>query len=156
MIKKLGLSAVCLAIIVFFGYSHFSNQEVDLQQSTPSTDAIEIVATTTIPETTVTVAEPTPVPVTPAPIEPSPIEPTPVEPASAANTFTSTTLSTYNGSNGNPAYIAVDGVVYDVSNVFINGQHYGYEAGKDLSSAFHGQHSSSFLQGLPVVGNYSG
>ncbi len=34
-----------------------------------------------------------------------------------AKTFTLEELKQFNGQNGQPAYVAVDGVVYDVSNV---------------------------------------
>ena len=49
--------------------------------------------------------------------------------------FTLVELSKYNGVEGNPAYIAVDGIVYDVTNIpqWKNGQHNGFEAGKDLT-----------------------
>ena len=68
--------------------------------------------------------------------------------------FTAQTLSQYNGLNGQSAYVAVDGLVYDMSNVFKNGQHHGYTAGQDLSAAFHGQHPDSFLNSYEVVGSY--
>ena len=44
-------------------------------------------------------------------------------------------LSQYTGQNGKPAYIAVDGVIYDVTNVpqWENGGHNGFSAGKDLT-----------------------
>jgi len=44
-------------------------------------------------------------------------------------------LAKFNGKDGKLAYIAVDGIIYDVSNVspWKNGQHHGYEAGKDLT-----------------------
>lgn len=68
--------------------------------------------------------------------------------------FTAETLAQYDGQNGNAAYIAVDGVVYDVSSVFRNGRHHGYSAGQDLTDAFNREHSSRELQGLTVVGTY--
>lgn len=68
--------------------------------------------------------------------------------------YTAATLKNYNGQNGQPAYVAVDGVVYDVSLEFKNGRHHGYSAGQDLSEAFHNQHPDSFLNGLTVVGTY--
>ncbi len=54
----------------------------------------------------------------------------------AEKTFTTEELAAFNGQNGNPAYIAVDGVVYDVTKVSTwgarlhNGQ---FKAGKDYS-----------------------
>lgn len=68
--------------------------------------------------------------------------------------FNATTLSKYNGRNGQPSYVAVDGKVYDVSSLFRNGVHKGWSAGVDLSSAFHDQHSASYLRGFPIVGTY--
>ena len=68
--------------------------------------------------------------------------------------FTSETIKVFNGLNGQPAYVAVDGLVYDMSSVFKNGNHHGYKAGRDLSKAFHGEHPDSFLNGYVVVGSY--
>lgn len=44
-------------------------------------------------------------------------------------------LSKYDGQDGNKAYIAVDGVIYDVtdSGPWGDGSHNGFTAGKDLS-----------------------
>ena len=44
-------------------------------------------------------------------------------------------LSTYDGKDGRPAYIAVDGVIYDVSPVpqWKNGEHNGNKAGIDAT-----------------------
>lgn len=71
-------------------------------------------------------------------------------------TFTLEELAQYDGTNGNPAYIAVDGVVYDVSNVaqWRGGQHNGFAAGRDLSSEIKtiSPHGVSKLAGLVVVG----
>lgn len=71
-------------------------------------------------------------------------------------TFTANELSSYNGQNGQPAYVAVNGKVYDVSDIFINGNHRGWSAGQDITTEFYRVHSDSFLTGLSVVGNYSG
>lgn len=68
--------------------------------------------------------------------------------------FTVDTLKPYTGLNGQPAYVAVDGVVYDMSPVFKNGNHHGHKAGQDLSAAFHGEHPDSFLEGYNIVGTY--
>jgi predicted heme/steroid binding protein len=50
--------------------------------------------------------------------------------------FTVEELSKYDGKNGNPAYIAYKGNVYDMSesSFWIDGDHLGsHEAGKDLT-----------------------
>jgi len=65
-------------------------------------------------------------------------------------------LKQYDGSNGNPAYVAVDGVIYDVTNVaaWKNGAHNGYTAGNDLTDIIKNKspHGVKNLEGLPVVG----
>lgn len=55
--------------------------------------------------------------------------------ATGLNTFTLDELKKYDGQNGNPAYAAVDGKVYDVTNAaqWKNGMHKGYKAGRDLT-----------------------
>ena len=81
-----------------------------------------------------------------------------VNPTGAAEkTFTKDELAKYDGRTGNPAYIAVDGVVYDVSNVrqWKSGSHEGNSAGQDLTEAIkQAPHGKSVLEGLPVVGKY--
>jgi len=70
--------------------------------------------------------------------------------------FTAETLKQYNGLNGQSAYIAVDGIVYDVSSLFINGQHYGCSAGQDVTDEFNSErrHNDNMLEGYAVVGTY--
>ena len=75
--------------------------------------------------------------------------------SAAQKIFTKEELAIYNGQNGNPAYVAVSGVVYDVTNVkeWSNGQHHGLTAGQDLTQQIAGApHGTSVLAGLPVVG----
>lgn len=69
-------------------------------------------------------------------------------------TFTLEELSQYTGANGSTAYIAVDGVVFDVTNVFVNGTHQGIQiGGTDATSIFAASpHSASLLTTLPIVG----
>ncbi|MFA6376016.1 MAG: cytochrome b5 domain-containing protein [Candidatus Paceibacterota bacterium] len=67
-------------------------------------------------------------------------------------TFTLDELAIYDGKNGSPAYAAVDGIVYDLSSIFINGAHRGHNVGQDLTAAFNTQHSKSQLTEYPVVG----
>ncbi|EKD99465.1 MAG: Cytochrome b5 [uncultured bacterium] len=66
--------------------------------------------------------------------------------------FTTIELAEFDGKNGNLAYVAVDGNVYDLTTVFINGVHKGHNAGQDLSQAFHDQHMQSILSKFTVVG----
>ena len=65
-------------------------------------------------------------------------------------------LAQYNGKDGQPAYIAIDGVIYDVSDVpqWKNGEHNGFTAGNDLTEEIKtiSPHGLSKLTGLPVVG----
>lgn len=58
-----------------------------------------------------------------------------------AKEFTKEELQQYNGQNGQPSYVAVEGVVYDVS-------------GKDLTKIITSvaPHGKRVLDGLPVVG----
>lgn len=50
-------------------------------------------------------------------------------------------LAKFNGKDGQPAYVAVDGIIYDVteSAPWKNGDHNGFEAGKDLTKEIKGQ-----------------
>ncbi len=57
--------------------------------------------------------------------------------AASERVFTTTELAAYDGQNGNKAYIAVDGIVYDVTAVaqWANKLHAGkFRAGKDYSA----------------------
>ena len=82
------------------------------------------------------------------------------EPTAALLQLTLEELKQYDGQNGNPAYIAVDGVIYDVTNVpqWSGGKHNGYTAGQDLTDAIKNKspHGVSKLQGGPVVGELVG
>ncbi|QDR79522.1 cytochrome b5 domain-containing protein [Sporomusa termitida] len=66
-------------------------------------------------------------------------------------------LAAYNGKNGKPAYVAVDGVIYDVTErpAWKNGEHNGYQAGQDLTDIIKNKspHGISKLSGVPVVGS---
>jgi len=65
-------------------------------------------------------------------------------------------LAIYDGQNGEKAYIAVDGVLYDVTNNsnWNNGSHNGYMAGLDLTEEIKSlsPHGVNVLEGLPIVG----
>ncbi len=77
--------------------------------------------------------------------------------AEEMRTFTLEELSQYNGKDGQPAYVAVDGVVYDVTNVeaWKDGNHkMGLTAGNELTEEITNQspHGLKVLEGLPIVG----
>ena len=69
--------------------------------------------------------------------------------------FTLEELSQYNGKNGAPAYVAVNGVVYDVTNnsVWRGDSHFGLNPGNNLSIDFATCHPGAMvLTRLPIVG----
>jgi predicted heme/steroid binding protein len=76
--------------------------------------------------------------------------------ADAGLVITLEQLSSFDGTNGKPAYIAVDGIIYDVTNsaFWKNGAHNGYTAGKDLTAEIKEKspHGLSNLKRVPVVG----
>ena len=80
------------------------------------------------------------------------------EPAEEAQlpVFNRQTLAAFDGRDGRPAYVAVNGVVYDVtgSSRWRNGNHNGVQAGADLTQMFMNQHGDNRLSGFPVVGTY--
>lgn len=61
-----------------------------------------------------------------------------------ARTFTREQLATFTGRNGNPAYVAVNGTVYDVTNnkAWSAASHFGLPAGKDLTAEFASCHAA--------------
>lgn len=65
-------------------------------------------------------------------------------------------LSEFNGKDGKRAYVAVDGTIYDVTDVeaWQNGMHNGVEAGNDLTDEIMNQspHGTSTLSKAEIVG----
>ncbi|MDF2473422.1 MAG: cytochrome [Anaerocolumna sp.] len=74
--------------------------------------------------------------------------------------FTLEELAVYNGTNGNPPFVAVNGTVYDMSSITLwsGGRHFGMIAGRDLSQQFITCHQgiTTRLEKLPIVGKVSG
>lgn len=70
--------------------------------------------------------------------------------------FTLDELANYNGENGKPTYVAVNGVVYDFSTAipWVNGKHNGLTAGMDLTAQFTRCHRGMIqtLERYPIVG----
>jgi len=74
---------------------------------------------------------------------------------SAQKVFTLDELKTFDGQNGNLAYVAVNGIVYDATNAkgWSNGAHQTHLAGQDLSSVIaSAPHGTSVLDKLTIVG----
>jgi predicted heme/steroid binding protein len=71
-------------------------------------------------------------------------------------TFTIAELAQYDGQNGQPAYIAIDGIVYDVTNVTVwdGKKHAGrFVAGKDYTEALKtAPHTADKLKQAPQIG----
>lgn len=65
-------------------------------------------------------------------------------------------LAQYDGSFGRPAYVAINGIIYDVSleAVWGGGTHFRLYAGNDLTDQFNQCHGGrlEILRNLPVVG----
>ncbi|MBS3990439.1 MAG: hypothetical protein KGZ51_00025 [Erysipelothrix sp.] len=86
---------------------------------------------------------------------PYPTNPTnPNPPAEELEVFTLAELATFDGKEGRKAYVAVDGMVYDVSDVpEWNGGHQGLTPGQDHSAAIEqSPHGKNVLRNLRVVG----
>ncbi len=90
----------------------------------------------------------------------APAAETPADTETAAipdKTFTLEELATFTGKDGNAAYVAVDGIVYDVTNVtaWKDGSHAGgsLQAGADMTEALKGApHGADNLNAAVIVG----
>jgi len=127
---KNALISFYILLLMFFGYIHFFYQgtKVAPQRNTVSNETNIQTKNT---ETTTATAE-----------------------DSTTKIFTAETLAKYNGLSGQPAYVAIDGKVYDVSSVYRNGNHHGYSAGLDLTEEFYKEHPANMMKGYEIVGIY--
>ena len=76
-----------------------------------------------------------------------------------ARVFTPAELSQYNGKGGNPAYVAVNGTVYDVTNnaAWAAATHFGLTAGRDVTGEYTACHAGQQILGkLQAVGKMTG
>ena len=119
--KRIAAIAIGLFALILAGCA--SGAQEAASQTPEATEGVAVIGfvsnETPTPRLTPTVAPVTPVPTA-----------KPVQTPSAANGTLALTLDQlkhYDGKNGNPAYIAVDGVLYDVSGVrqWKNGSHEG-------------------------------
>jgi predicted heme/steroid binding protein len=71
---------------------------------------------------------------------------------SGQRVFTLQELARHDGQNGAPAYLAINGVIYDVTRVQLlkDGRHHGVAAGSDVSELF--VHNQAILNRLQVIG----
>lgn len=63
-------------------------------------------------------------------------------------------LEFYDGREGSPAYVAVNGLIYDVTPIpqWAQGVHFGVSAGKDVTERVNLCHGGKILKLLKVVG----
>lgn len=65
-------------------------------------------------------------------------------------------LKQYDGQEGRPAYVVVDGIIYDMTDVkaWSGGKHHGNQAGQDLTDVIKNKspHGVKNLENVPVVG----
>lgn len=65
-------------------------------------------------------------------------------------------LAHYDGKDGRKAYVAVDGIIYDMTDSapWMQGMHNGFQAGRDLTEAIKKEspHGVSKLSNVPRVG----
>lgn len=134
---KGGKIVLILGFVIFIsGFVYLESfyheiQEEELMEENLETNQID--ASTNL-NTATTIASPTP------------------SATSTTKIFTVAELAKYNGKNGTPAYVAIDGNVYDLSSTFKEGKHYSHLAGTDLTQAFYSEHAKSILNRFPIVG----
>ena len=75
---------------------------------------------------------------------------------SELKSFTIEELSSFNGKDGQPAYVSVNGMIYDLTDVpsWQNGKHNGIEAGQDVTDAIMNKspHGPKVLDNLVPIG----
>ena len=70
-----------------------------------------------------------------------------------SKTITKKELANFNGLNGSSSYIAFQGKIYDVSTIFVNGEHAGCKAGQDLTNVLdQSPHDESLFANFTPVG----
>ena len=93
---------------------------------------------------------------TPVPTATATAEVTATPEAAAELELTLEELAAFDGKDGRPAYVAVDGIIYDMTNsaFWKNGAHNGFTAGRDLTKEIkeRSPHGVANLQRVPAIG----
>ncbi len=81
---------------------------------------------------------------------------TPKEETSEELVLTLEELAEFDGKDGRRAYVAVDGIIYDMtdSSLWKEGGHHGFQAGQDLTDAIKNDspHGVGKLKNVPAIG----
>ncbi|MFW5986547.1 MAG: cytochrome b5 domain-containing protein [Halanaerobiales bacterium] len=81
------------------------------------------------------------------------LQETPVIGVMVEKTFTADELAKYYGKDGEKGYVAVNGIVYDITEIWKDGSHAGHEAGNDITeAAYEAPHGLKPLAKAPIVG----
>ena len=94
-------------------------------------------------------------PQTTLPVMPQSMPPAAPSAQPEQRTFTLSELARYDGKGDNPAYVAVNGVVYDVTEQggWAAGSHFGLKSGLDQTSAYVSCHTGQpLINNLKVIG----
>ncbi len=135
-ISKTVLVLACLILLGFFVYVELCHRKEPREESDPAEETLPIEEETVPVEEDLLIG----------------IASEPDEEENGLPVFTLEELSSYDGKDGRPAYVAVDGIVYDNTEVFKGGKHYSHFAGKDLTEEFYSYHIIEELEGYSVVG----
>lgn len=152
------LSIIMLSALVVTGCSTTPTVTTGAATTTAGTMATTTAAATTITMPTATTAATTTTPAvttTAATTATKPATTTAAGTTAGKLELTLAELAKFDGKNGQPAYVAVDGVIYDVSNEseWKGGKHEGYSAGKDLTADMKASpHGMGVLKSVPIVG----
>ncbi len=140
MFKKAKILSIILLLIASVLYLSACNQSEEAADKVPDNSGSSETAETTTDDEALEQSE----------------EPEKPEKDSDKNGLTMEDIAYYDGKEGRPAYIVIEGVIYDVTNVthWAEGTHFGFEAGTDMTDALdvEAPHEADLLKEAEVVG----